>query len=72
MHRVKMFRAPVSPSAYRPASFEWPERWKQQVVKSIGPGAGAREIEAAKLMGSALMHMQKKDLPSINSSSAKR
>ena len=62
-----MFRAPVAPSTARPGPFEWPERWKQQVEKSIGPGAGAREIAEAKRMGSALVHMQKKDLPSINS-----
>ena len=64
-----MFRAPVAPSTARPGPFEWPERWKQQVERSIGPGAGAREIEEARRMGNALVHMQKKDLPMINSSS---
>jgi hypothetical protein len=63
-----MFRPRVAPapaSTARPASFEWPEKWRQQVEKSIGPGAGAREIEEARRMGSALARMQQKELPSI-------
>ena len=63
-----MLRHPAAPSTARPASFDWPERWKQQVQNAVGPGAGAREMQEAKRMGGTLAGMLQKELPTINSS----
>ena len=61
-----------TPHSSKPAPVEWPAAWKAHVEKSLGPAAGAREMEEARRMANALVHAQSKPLPEIKAYAAKR
>jgi hypothetical protein len=68
-----MLCSPPAPSSSGlPAKNEWPAAWKAQVDKALGPGATDLQHEDARRMASALVVMQKKDVPEIKAPQRKR
>ena len=68
-----MLPSPPAPrSSGLPAKNEWPAAWKSQVDKALGPGATDLQHEDARRMASALVAMQKKDVPEIKAPQTKR
>jgi hypothetical protein len=68
-----MLRSPPAPSSTKlPDKNEWPAAWRSQVDKALGPGATDLQHEDARRMGSALVAMQKKDVPEIKAPQRKR
>jgi hypothetical protein len=68
-----MLPSPPAPSSTGlPPKNEWPAAWKAQVDKALGAGATDLQHEDSRRMASALVAMQKKDVPEIKAPQRKR